>query len=108
MPRVKMTLSDPRRRACENDVLRRGAEKAVIVTLRRYGIVDDGCLTSGIERWERNRSWASEQGQVRHAVIEATVFPGACANRTRPPLGRRHRWAARVASMPSLKGRVSA
>jgi hypothetical protein len=52
MPRVKMTLSDPRRRACENDVLRRGAEKAVIVTLRRYGIVDDGCLTSGIERWE--------------------------------------------------------
>jgi hypothetical protein len=42
-------------RAGRGDVLRRGAEKAVIVTLRRYGIVgivDDGRLTSGIERWE--------------------------------------------------------
>jgi hypothetical protein len=77
---------DPKR---PSQAWRRGAEKAVIVTLRRYGIVgivDDGCSTSSIERWERNRSWASEQGHVRHAVIEATVFPGARANTER---GRR-------------------
>ena len=90
LPRcVFVTQSGPRWRACEYDVLRRGAEKSAIAKLRRFcivGMVDAGCLTSGIERWERNRSWASEQGQVRHAVIVATVFPGARDNTER---GRR-------------------